>query len=170
MQIKTNQKTVVSMQSTHDFIKPHSTIHINMKLADRPSEKQALKLEINYAIPSEEELKQQDSRMANTAKDMLVKRVLTINRDDSQPGVAYASSPAKQASKIESSIDRDSLREAERSIGTSFATVKLETSDTAKEEEPVLQAEKVAETRPLFQPTVSNEYEVEPEESIPVKS
>ena len=37
MQIKTNQKTVVSMQATHDFIKPHSTIHITMKLADRPS-------------------------------------------------------------------------------------------------------------------------------------
>ena len=41
------------MQVTHDFIKPDSSKDIVIKLAEKPSETTPLKLEINYAIPSE---------------------------------------------------------------------------------------------------------------------
>ncbi len=41
------------MQLTHDFIKPNSTKDITIKLAEKPSETTPLKLELNYAVPSE---------------------------------------------------------------------------------------------------------------------
>lgn len=42
------------MVSTHDFIKPNTTKEIKIILADKPSESNQLKLEINYVIPTEE--------------------------------------------------------------------------------------------------------------------
>lgn len=41
------------MQLTHDFIQPHSEREISIKMAEKPNENTPLKLELNYAIPSE---------------------------------------------------------------------------------------------------------------------
>ena len=62
--------------------------------------------------------------MASIPKEVLVKKVMTIHRDDSQPGVAYPAIPVKASNKMDNKSDA-LLREAERSIGTSFQTVKL---------------------------------------------
>jgi len=40
-------------------------------------------LEINYAIPSEEELRINDSKMASYGRDAIFRKVITIQRDDS---------------------------------------------------------------------------------------
>jgi hypothetical protein len=42
------------MQVTHDFIKQNSAKEIIIRLADKPSESTPLRLELNYAIPTEE--------------------------------------------------------------------------------------------------------------------
>lgn len=68
MKIKTNQRTVVSLQTTHDFIKPHSIKEIQIKLAEKPSETTPLKLEFNYAIPTEEDIQNKDSKMVSYNK------------------------------------------------------------------------------------------------------
>jgi len=71
------------MQVTHDFIKADSSKDIFIKLAEKPSETTPLKLEINYAIPSEEELRINDSKMASYGRDAIFRKVITIQRDDS---------------------------------------------------------------------------------------
>ena len=75
------------MQVTHDFIKPDSFKDIVIKLAEKPSETTPLKLEINYAIPSEEELRINDSKMASYGRDAIFRKVITIQRDDSAKAI-----------------------------------------------------------------------------------
>jgi hypothetical protein len=41
------------MQLTHDFIKPNTIKEITIKLAEKPAETTPLRLEFNYAVPSE---------------------------------------------------------------------------------------------------------------------
>ncbi len=102
IQIKTNQRTVVSLQTTHDFIYPHSTREIAIKLADKPSETNQLKLEFNYAIPNEEDIKNKDSKMNSISKENIFKTIITIERNDN-PDVTAIKSPKKmnESEKIE---------------------------------------------------------------------
>jgi hypothetical protein len=71
------------MQLTHDFIKPGVTKEIIIKLADKPSETTPLRLEFNYAIPSEEEIRINDSKMNSYGRDGVYRKIITITRDDS---------------------------------------------------------------------------------------
>lgn len=70
------------MQSTHDFIKPNSRKEISIKLADKPHETNPLKLELNYTIPTDEDLRNNDSKMNSYPKEAIFKRIITIKRDD----------------------------------------------------------------------------------------
>lgn len=71
------------MQLTHDFIKPGTTKEIVIKLAEKPSETTPLRLEFNYAIPTEEEIRINDSKMNSYGKDAVFRKIVTITRDDS---------------------------------------------------------------------------------------
>lgn len=85
------------MQLTHDFIKPNSIKEITMKLAEKPSESTSLKLEINYAIPSEEEIRVNDSKMNSYGRDSVFRKIITVNRDDSiNPMISSLTSPTKK--------------------------------------------------------------------------
>ena len=71
------------MQVTHDFIKPDTSKDIVIKLTEKPAETIPFKLEINYVIPTEEELRINDSKMTSYGKDEVFRKVITIKRDDS---------------------------------------------------------------------------------------
>lgn len=60
----------------------NSTREIAIKLADKPTETSALKLEFNYAIASEEDIANKDSKMTSYSKESIYKRVITIERKD----------------------------------------------------------------------------------------
>ena len=71
------------MQVTHDFIKANSAKEIIIRLAEKPSESTPLRLELNYAVPSEEEIRINDSKMNSYGRDAVFRKVVTISRDDS---------------------------------------------------------------------------------------
>lgn len=97
------------MQVTHDFIKPNSVKDIIIKLAEKPSETTPLRLELNYAVPSEEEIKLNDSKMASYGRDAIYRRIITINRDDSaKPAVTKSASFSIDKSKEEVSLNDQS--------------------------------------------------------------
>lgn len=91
------------MQVTHDFIKPNSVKEIVIRLAEKPSESTPLRLELNYVIPTEEEIRINDSKMNSYGRDAVFRRVITINRDDSaKPALMTSTSFHKdEASPIE---------------------------------------------------------------------
>jgi hypothetical protein len=82
------------MQVTHDFIKPNSVKEIVIRLAEKPSESTPLRLELNYVIPTEEEIRINDSKMNSYGRDAVFRRIVTISRDDSvKPASLSASTP-----------------------------------------------------------------------------
>lgn len=112
MQIKTNQRSVISMQVTHDFIKPNSVKEIVIRLAEKPSESTPLRLELNYVIPTEEEIRINDSKMNSYGRDAVFRRIITINRDDS----------AKPALTTSTSFHKDETNEQPSTSITMSAT------------------------------------------------
>ena len=86
------------MQLTHDFIKPNTTKEIVIKLAEKPSDTTPLRLEFNYAIPTEEEIRINDSKMNSYGKDAVFRKIITITRDDSvnPPQVAVVGGEKKK--------------------------------------------------------------------------
>lgn len=84
----------MSLQTTHDFILPGTTRDIAIKLADKPSESSQLKLEFNYAIPSEDDIRNKDSKMNSISKENIFKTVILVERND-DPQTLEANSPKK---------------------------------------------------------------------------
>lgn len=125
MQIKTNQRSVISMQVTHDFIKPESTKTIVIKLAEKPSDTTPLRLELNYVIPTEEEIRTNDSKMNSYGRDAVFRRVITIHRDDS----------AKPAPSLSSSFHNTSREEVVQPNQSSIINISAISQPEEKREE-----------------------------------
>jgi hypothetical protein len=89
------------MQVTHDFIKPNSVKDIVIKLAEKPSESTPLRLELNYAVPSEDEIRTNDSRMNSYGRDAIFRRIITIARDDAAKPASSLSASSHEKSKEE---------------------------------------------------------------------
>lgn len=88
------------MQVTHDFIKPNSVKEIIIRLADKPSESTPLRLELNYAIPTEEEIRINDSKMNSYGRDAVFRKVVTINRDDSAKPQSLSASITRKEENV----------------------------------------------------------------------
>lgn len=52
-----------------------------IKLADKPSTTSPLKLEFNYAVASEEDLKNKDSKMTSVPKENVFKTIITVENN-----------------------------------------------------------------------------------------
>ena len=59
---------------------PKTTREIAIKLADKPSETSQLKLEFNYAIASQQDIKNKDSKMTSYAKENVFRLVVPVHR------------------------------------------------------------------------------------------
>lgn len=88
------------MQLTHDFVLANSSKEIVIKLAEKPSETTPLKLQLNYAIPSEEEIRLNDSKMNSYTRDNVFKKIVTVLRDDSANPVSPATVSTSEKIKV----------------------------------------------------------------------
>lgn len=151
IQVKTNQRSVISMQLTHDFIKPGTTKEIVIKLAEKPSETTPLRLEFNYAIPTEEEIRINDSKMNSYGKDAVFRKIITITRDDSVNPTTGV---------VGGSAEKSSVGSADRSKeGMGMATETVNISNMSFSEE------KTEEVKPVFsekKEEIKVEVKVEP--------
>ena len=174
MQVKTNQRSVISMQLTHDFIKPGTTKEIVIKLAEKPSESTPLRLEFNYAIPTEEEIRINDSKMNSYGKDAVFRKIITITRDDSvnpaQPAVVGSAEKSREVTLTETvNISNMSFSEEKTEEIKPVFKEKKEDVKVEVKVEPKVEPKPVQKVEPKVEPKPEQKPEQKPESKQPVE-
>jgi hypothetical protein len=137
------------MQVTHDFIKPNSVKDIVIRLAEKPAESTALRLELNYAIPTEEEIRINDSKMNSYGRDAVFRRVITIIRDDSAKPALHTSNSfhkdetsANEQPSTSMTMSAASLKEEKKEERREVKEAKKEEKEVRREEREVKPVER----------------------------
>jgi hypothetical protein len=125
------------LHSSHGFLRPYTQLEIAVKIIERPNPAIPLKLEVNYAPASEEEIEANDSKSAVAGKVDLAKRVVVLREAKKGGGGGALESERVVSNEEESVLDSSTKKEESENI---FNTTEVNPFTT-----PVIRAPKVLE-------------------------
>jgi hypothetical protein len=100
-QIRTNQKNALSLHSSHGFLRAHSQLEVVVKIIDKPNPAIPLKLEVNYALATKEDVEGNDSKRAINAKQQMTKRVIVLRQGRKMSASGKGIETAEKAVSVE---------------------------------------------------------------------